>query len=266
MNSGSSAPISLGAQVLPATFIRSSYQTSRCWFHLISAPVRLQTMIFCTLEVSGLVRASSTLAFSGVRLPPRTPSSAVITTFDLQSMMRPARASGEAAEDHRVDRADAGAGEHGDHGLGDHRHVDGHYVAAVHVLPAQGVGELADLLVELAVGDFLVVGGIVAFPDDRHLVAAFGEVTVEAVVRHVEGAVGEPLDVHVMVVEGGLLDLLERLDPVDPLGLLAPEAVGVDDGLLVHRLVGGFVGEGPCHRFRVHGVQGCRRHGFNLGT
>ena len=173
---------------------------------------------------------------------------------------------GEAAEDHRVDRADAGAGEHGDHGLGDHRHVDGHYVAAVHVLPAQGVGELADLLVELAVGDFLVVGGIVAFPDDRHLVAAFGEVTVEAVVRHVEGAVGEPLDVHVMVVEGGLLDLLERLDPVDPLGLLAPEAVGVDDGLLVHRLVGGFVGEGPCHRFRVHGVQGCRRHGFNLGT
>ncbi len=129
-------------------------------------------MIFCTLEVSGLVRASSTLAFSGVRLPPRTPSSAVITTFDLQSMMRPARASGEKPpKTTGVDRADAGAGEHGDHGLGDHRHVDGHYVAAVHVLPAQGVGELADLLVELAVGDFLVVGGIVAFPDDRHLVA-----------------------------------------------------------------------------------------------
>ncbi|MDF5908234.1 hypothetical protein P4132_17275 [Pseudomonas aeruginosa] len=44
-------------------------------------------------------------------------------------------------------------------------------------------------------------------------------------------------------------------DPVDPLGLLAPEAIGVDDGLLVHRLVGGFVGRGPCHRFRVHGVR-----------
>ncbi|MNZ49580.1 hypothetical protein D3C78_673520 [compost metagenome] len=61
----------------------------------MSEPVRLQTMIFCTLLVSGLVRASSTLAFSGVFLPPRTPSSAVITIFDLQSMMRPARASGE---------------------------------------------------------------------------------------------------------------------------------------------------------------------------
>ncbi|MNP63771.1 hypothetical protein D3C76_1592090 [compost metagenome] len=52
-------------------------------------------MIFCTLAVSGLVRARSTLALSGVRRPPRRPSSAVITTFDLQSMMRPASASGE---------------------------------------------------------------------------------------------------------------------------------------------------------------------------
>ncbi|MNE23630.1 hypothetical protein D3C80_1168940 [compost metagenome] len=95
MNSGSSAPISFGAQVLPATFIRSSYQTSRCGFHLISPPVRLTTMIFCTLLVSGLVSASSTLAFSGVFLPPRRPSSAVITTLERQSMMRPARASGE---------------------------------------------------------------------------------------------------------------------------------------------------------------------------
>ena len=95
MNSASSAPISFGAQTLPATFIRSSYQMSRCWFHLIWPPVRLTTMIFCTLLVSGLVSASSTLAFSGTFLPPRTPSSAVITTLDLQSMMRPASASGE---------------------------------------------------------------------------------------------------------------------------------------------------------------------------
>jgi hypothetical protein len=35
------------------------------------------------------------VGFDAVRLPPRTPSSAVITTFDLQSMMRPASASGE---------------------------------------------------------------------------------------------------------------------------------------------------------------------------
>ncbi len=95
MNSGSSAPISFGAQTLPATLIRSSYQMSRWACHLMLPPVRLQTMIFCTLLVSGWVSASSTFSFSGVRLPPRTPSSAVITTLDLQSMMRPASASGE---------------------------------------------------------------------------------------------------------------------------------------------------------------------------
>jgi hypothetical protein len=37
---------------------------------------------------------------------------------------------GEAAEDHGMDGAEAGAGEHGDGGLGDHRHVDHHAVAA----------------------------------------------------------------------------------------------------------------------------------------
>ncbi|MCY1460115.1 hypothetical protein D9M71_776450 [compost metagenome] len=68
---------------------------SRCWFHLMSPPVRLHTMTFWMLLVSGLVSASSTLALSGIFLPARMPSSAVITTLDLQSMMRPARASGE---------------------------------------------------------------------------------------------------------------------------------------------------------------------------
>ena len=38
---------------------------------------------------------SSTLAFSGMRLPPRRPSSAVITSVDWQSSMRPASESGE---------------------------------------------------------------------------------------------------------------------------------------------------------------------------
>src|SRR5690606_23855524 len=63
------------------------------------------------------------------------------------------RLGGEATEYHRVDRADARTGQHGHHGLGDHRHVDGHPVTPVHVLAAQGVGELAHLLVQLAVGD-----------------------------------------------------------------------------------------------------------------
>ena len=39
--------------------------------------------------------AASVLALSGTLRPPRRPSSAVMTTFDLQSSMRPASESGE---------------------------------------------------------------------------------------------------------------------------------------------------------------------------
>ncbi len=48
---------------------------------------------------------------------------------------------GEPAEDHRVDRPDAGAGEHGDRRLRDHRHVDDDAVAAPDALRPQGAGE-----------------------------------------------------------------------------------------------------------------------------
>ncbi len=40
-------------------------------------------------------RASSTLRFSGTGLPPRRPSSAVMTILESQSWMRPAMLSGE---------------------------------------------------------------------------------------------------------------------------------------------------------------------------
>lgn len=140
-------------------------------------------------------------------------------------MMRPAKAQGEATEDHRVDRTDTGTGQHGDHGLGDHRHIDGDHITTVHVLATQGVGELADLLVQLTVSDVAVLGRVVALPDDCQLVATLFKVAVQAVGGNVQSAVGEPFDIDVMVIKGGLLDLGERFDPVDTLGLLAPEAV-----------------------------------------
>jgi hypothetical protein len=48
-----------------------------------------------TLSVPGDASAWSTLALSGIFLPPRTPSSAVMTTVELQSVIRPASESGE---------------------------------------------------------------------------------------------------------------------------------------------------------------------------
>ena len=100
----------------------------------------------------------------------------------------------EAAEHHRVHRADARARQHGVGRLGDHRQVDGDAVALLDAVGLEHVGELAHALVELAVGDLLVVGGVVAFPDDGDLVAARLQVPVDAVGGDVERAVLEPFD------------------------------------------------------------------------
>ena len=61
----------------------------------------------------------------------------------------------EAAEDDRMNRADARAGEHRVGGLRDHRHVDGDAVALLDAVRLQHVGEAADFVVQLAIGDVL---------------------------------------------------------------------------------------------------------------
>ena len=93
MKSGSSAPISAGGQSSETFAARSSYQKSRpaCMAHW--PPVRLITITFSS--PSDLVSASSVLCLSLIFLPPRKPSSAVMTSFDLQSVMRPASEFGE---------------------------------------------------------------------------------------------------------------------------------------------------------------------------
>ena len=65
---------------------------SRPSFIGTSAPVRVTTITVGTSRCSSAV---STLRLSGMCLPPRTPSSAVITAQASQSAMRPARLSGE---------------------------------------------------------------------------------------------------------------------------------------------------------------------------
>ena len=75
-------------------------------------------------------------------------------------------------------------------------------VALLDAEVAQRVGELADARMQLAVADALRGRGrVVGFPDDGDLVAARGEVAVEAVDADVELAVGVPADVEVAAVE-----------------------------------------------------------------
>ncbi len=93
MNSGSSASISSGGQSAEASAMASWYQTSRPSTQSMSPPVRRTTTTVSTPSHCSM--AASVLALSGILRPPRMPSSAVMTQVDSQSVMRPARLSGE---------------------------------------------------------------------------------------------------------------------------------------------------------------------------
>ena len=170
----------------------------------------------------------------------------------------------KAAEHHRVDRPDARAGEHRHRHFGDHRQIDGDAVALLDAARLQHIGEAADLGMQLAIGDLLVVLGIVALPDDRCLVAPLGEMTIEAVVCDVRRAVLEPFDRHFMRIKGGILDLGEGFEPVDPLGMLTPKAVRIVDRVLVHLLVFGVVDERALRPFGRHFIHFARHAGCSL--
>jgi hypothetical protein len=141
------------------------------------------------------------------------------------------RVGREPAEDHRVRGPDAGTGEHGHHRLGDHRQVDRHPVARLDAQPFQGVGGPADLILELGVGDVPAVAGL-ADEVDRDLVPeAVLDVAVDAVVGHVELAVGEPAgERRIRPVEhfGGILGPAEAAGGGGPEGQPVPLSVSVD--------------------------------------
>jgi hypothetical protein len=166
-------------------------------------------------------------------LPPRTPSSAVTTKAESQSWIRPA-VRRETAEDDRVDRADAGAGQHRHRRLGHVGHVDGDAVALAHTLALEDIGEAADFAVQLGISEAAALARRVALPDQRGLAAARCQMPVEAVERHVDLAVLEPFDAEVGFVKAAVLDPGEGLYPFQPLRLLAPETLGVGDRPGVH--------------------------------
>ena len=186
-------------------------------------------------------RDTSVLCLSGTTFPPRHDPSWVITTRASASRIRSGeRIGGKPAEHHGVDGADPGTGEHRHRQFGDHPHVDGHPVALLHTQAHQGIGEPANLGVEVTVGES---EGVPRLPDPviGHLVAVFGEMAVETVVGEVEFPILEPLvKRRVVVVEypGGLGE------PVDSLGGLGqpeikPRGVGLGVDALADVGLGG---------------------------
>jgi len=147
-----------------------------------------------TGDARALAKASSVLFLSGMALPPRIPSSLVMTILESQSVIRPPGCRARSRRIPRMDRADAGASQHGISGLRDHRHVDGDTVAFAHPACLQHIGEFADFLMQLLIADVLAVCGVVAFPDDGGLVGAFGQMPVDAIGRDIQCTVLEPFD------------------------------------------------------------------------
>ena len=81
----------------------------------------------------------------------------------------------KAAEHHRMDGADARAGEHGEHRLRHHRHIDDDAVALLDAEVAQHGAEQLHLGQHAAVGEGLHRVGDGGIVDQRRLVVAAGE-------------------------------------------------------------------------------------------
>jgi hypothetical protein len=135
----------------------------------------------------------------------------------------------EAAEDHGVDRAEPGTRKHPNHGFGDHRHVVHDGVARSDAQAQQAAGEPRDLVEELAVGDAALLPCDGAVVHERHLVGPSpDDVAVEGVEASVQDAVAEPsVDRCIRVIQNAG----PWVDPVDGLGRVAPEALGILEAL-----------------------------------
>ena len=85
--------------------------------------------------------------------------------------------------------ADAGAGEHGDGGFRDHRHVDDHAVALADAVVAQHRSKRHHFVAQLAIGEAPDLAENRAVVDQRDLVgAAAFDMAVEAVVGGIASA------------------------------------------------------------------------------
>ena len=131
----------------------------------------------------------------------------------------------KAAEHHRVGSPDARAGQHGDGRLRHHRHVERHQITLTDAQGLEGIGGLAHLGVQLAVGEGPLIAGF-PFPNQGRLVGPRPlEMAIEAVVSEVGGAALKPLG------KGGIGPIQHGVEGLKPMQLLtgevAPKPIGI---------------------------------------
>ena len=133
-----------------------------------------------------------------------------------------------------MNRADAGAGEHRDRELGNHRQVDRHAIAFLDAELLERARAHVDLPPHVAVGQHTFIAGL-SLPDECGLVT---NGAVHMPVETVYGNVGLAPDIP--LVERGIArveHLVPLLVPEQLLGGLPPERLRVVDALLVHFLI-----------------------------
>ena len=97
-------------------------------------------------------------------------------------------------------RTDTYAGQHGDGGLGDHRHIHGDAIAFFGAIGFQHIGEFTDIFMQFSITDMALLIRFIAFPDYGCLITAFGQMPVKTICRCIQAAIGKPVDVQVLGV------------------------------------------------------------------
>src|SRR3569623_253278 len=130
----------------------------------------------------------------------------------------------ETAEHHRMNRADARAGLHGDDGFGNHRHVDHHAVAFDDAERSQRIGESSNVFMLFGVTDAADIA-FFTFEENGGLIPSFTEMAIEAVDRYVQHAFFEPL------ITWRIAAVERRLERSLP-GQFAPGQSGPETGVI----------------------------------
>ena len=86
---------------------------------------------------------------------------------------------------------------------------------------------------QFAIGHLGIGGGIIAFPQDRHLIAARRQMPIKAGDGGIQHPIFKPFDRNI-AVEIGVLVLGRRLHPGNALGFFAPEGFGVLGRRVIH--------------------------------
>ncbi|MPM59419.1 hypothetical protein SDC9_106261 [bioreactor metagenome] len=130
----------------------------------------------------------------------------------------------KTAEHHRVDGANARAGQHGKCGFGDHRHVDQHAITLLDAQRLQAGSHALHFLVQFGVAIGALGVGFGGDGDQRVLVGTLGQMAVHRVVAQIGGATHEPARERRVAV---VADLLGLGLPFDELGLFGPEGIAI---------------------------------------